>query len=309
MIRVHTYCSYKLSTSGFQYGTFDITNDIDESMYYLSDENKDGIVDAAFDYSIVKRLKGKIPKKNTFVFLFKKISYTYDTEHDDVGGDVSVNMAFEFDNYKEFVSFSKEFENYEKNKPLELAKLLADCIAPDISITKYKLSIHKKNIDEWLRPMINIQQNIGADQSRLQGRLGIITDSNEKNLYSNDLQEIFNFDTINEKGEEVEIMYLENAMYIYPVKKKEKSLLNQVLPQGVKRNLLLMILVVALIVGLIVVLMMAIISQNDHFYATNINQCVFQSDDSSIIAPVLTIATNTVPIEYSELGALCLGSV
>lgn len=67
MIRVHTYCSYKLSPSGFQYGTFDIIDDPKEGMYYLSDENKNSIVSSAFDYSIVKRLKGKLPKKNTFI--------------------------------------------------------------------------------------------------------------------------------------------------------------------------------------------------------------------------------------------------
>ena len=221
MIRVHAYCSYKLSPSGFQYGTFDITDDANEGMYNLSDENKDAIISSAFDYSIVKRLKGKIPKKSTFVFLFKKVSYTYDSEHDDVGGDVSLNMAFEFDDYKQFVLFSNGFESYEKNEPLELAKILADCIAPDISITKYKLSIHKKNFDDWLRLMIDNQQDIETDQSRLQWQLGIITDSNEKNLYSNDLQEIFNFDTITENGDEVGIKHLEGAMYIYPSKKRE----------------------------------------------------------------------------------------
>ncbi|HRR78034.1 MAG TPA: hypothetical protein P5191_14695 [Ruminococcus sp.] len=223
MIRVHAYCSYKLSPSGFQYGTFDITDDANEGMYNLSDENKDAIISSAFDYSIVKRLKGKIPKKSTFVFLFKKVSYTYDSEHDDVGGDVSLNMAFEFDDYKQFVLFSNGFESYEKNEPLELAKILADCIAPDISITKYKLSIHKKNFDDWLRLMIDNQQDIETDQSRLQWQLGIITDSNEKNLYSNDLQEIFNFDTITENGDEVGIKHLEGAMYIYPSKKKRNS--------------------------------------------------------------------------------------
>lgn len=223
MIRVHTYCSYKLSSSGFQYGTFDITDDVTEGMYYLSDDNKDSIVSSAFDYSIVKRLKGKIPKKNTFIFLFKKISYTYDSEHGDVGGDVTLNMAFEFDDYKQFILFSNGFESYEKSEPLELARLLADCIAPDISITKYKLSIHKKNIDDWLKLIICNQQDTVDNQSRLQGWLDIITDSYEKNLYCNDLQEIFNFDTSNENGDEVGIKHLEGAVYIYPAKKKRST--------------------------------------------------------------------------------------
>lgn len=300
MIRVHAYCSYKLSPSGFQYGTFDITDDVNEGMYNLSDENKDAIISSAFDYSIVKRLKGRIPKKSTFVFLFKKVSYTYDSEHDDVGGDVSLNMAFEFDDYKQFVLFSSGFESYEKNEPLELAKILADCIAPDISITKYKLSIHKKNFDDWLRLMIDNQRDIETDQSRLQWQLGIITDSNEKNLYSNDLQEIFNFDTITENGDEVGIKHLEGAMYIYPAKKKEKFLKSLLLPQGVKHNFLLKILlVVALIVGIaVVILMIAIIPKNKS-----------NADDSSITAQVMEIETNTTPIFLSQSNALFLGSV
>lgn len=310
MIRVHTYCSYKLSSSGFQYGTFDITDDETEGMYYLSDDNKDSIVSSAFDYSIVKRLKGKIPKKNTFVFLFKKISYTYDSEHDDVGGDVTLNMAFEFDDYEQFVSFSNEFENQEKNAPLKLARLLADCIEPDISITKYKLSIHKKNIDDWLKLMIGNKQEAGANQSKLQLQLGIITDSYEKNLYCNELQEIFNFDTINENGDEVGIKHLEGAVYIYPAKKKEKYHQIQLSQQEASRNLLLKILAVVLIVGLVVVLMI-IIPKNNHSYASEINQCVAESDESNLIVPVSTTATNSDvgTMTYSELNALYTGSV
>lgn len=261
MIRVHTYCSYKLSPSGFQYGTFDITDDTNDGMYYLSDKNKDSVVSSAFNYGIVKRLKGKIPKKNTFIFLFKNISYTYDSEHDDFGGDVALNMAFEFDDYKQFVLFSNVFESHEKNGPLVLAKSLADCIVPDILITKYKLSINKKNIDDWLKLMIDShnQQNIGNDQSRLQYKLGIITDSYEKNIYCNELQEIFNFDTTNENGDELKIAYLEDAMYIYPDKKKDATHQRS----KVKPNLLLKIFTMALIVGVIVTLMI-IISKSKH---------------------------------------------
>lgn len=261
MIRVHTYCSYKLSPSGFQYGAFDITNDSNEDMYYLSDKNKDSIVSSAFNYGIVKRLKGKIPKKNTFIFLFKNISYTYNSEHDDVGGDVSLNMALEFDDYKQFVLFSSRFEEHEKDKPLVLAKSLADCIVPDISITKYKLSINKKSFDCLLHSMIDCynQQNIRTDQSIPQDKLIIITDSYEKNLYCKELQEIFKFDTINANGDELKITYFGDAIYIYPGKKKDAT--HQM--QKAKHDLLLKIFAMVLIIGLIVTLMI-IISRNKH---------------------------------------------
>ena len=296
MIRVHSYCSYKLSPSGFQYGTFEITDDAAGDMYYLSDEKKDFIVSSAFDYGIVKRLKGKLPKKHTFIFLFKKISYTYDGKHDDVGGDVAMNMAFEFDDYKQFVSFSNGFENYEEKQPLELARLLADCIVPDISIKRYKLSIRKKNIDDWLSQMISSQQSIETDQPRLRVQLGIITDSNEKRLYCDELQEIFDFDTINGDGNEVGIMYLEGATYVYPVKKKEMSSLNQPLQQRAGGSLLLKILVVAFIVGLIVILMM-MLSKNKHY-------------ENRETAPMLSIKNYSDAVIYDvwELSALGMES-
>lgn len=191
-------------------------------------------------------------------------------------------MAFEFDNYNQFIAFSNGFENYEKNESLELARLLADCIAPDISITKYKLTIHKKKIDDWLKLMIHNKQNIGADQSRLQRQLGIITDSYEKNLYTNDLQEIFNFDTINENGDEVGIKHLEGAMYIYPAKKKEKSNQIPLSREGVRHNLLLKILAVVLIICLAVILMI-IMPKNNHSYAVGINQYVSEFEKCSTI--------------------------
>lgn len=278
MVRVHTYCSYKLSPSGFQYGTFDVTDDVIEGMYYLSDKNKDCVVSSAFDYSIIKRLKGKIPQKKTFIFLFKKIFYTYDNEHDDVGGDVSINMAFEFDDYKKFIEFSNGFENYEKNEPLELARLLADCIVPDISVTKYKLTIHKKKFNDWLKLIIHNKENIDSTQSkRLHCRLEIITDSCEKNLYSDDLQEIFNFDTINENGDEVGIKYLENTMYIYPAKKKERSIKMPLTWQRVSRNLLLKVLILAVVLIICLVIVMVIITQkNNRFHYTEISHMLLK---------------------------------
>lgn len=220
MIIVHTYCSYKLSPSGFQYGTFEITDNNNEDRYYLSNEKNDNTVSSAFDFSIVKRLKGRLPNKSTFIFLFKKIFYTYDSDHDDFGGDVSINMALEFDDFKQFISFSNGFENHENNDQLKLARLLADCIVPDISITRFKYSVHKKNLDDWLKLMLDNSPNSGSYESRFQYQLGIVTDSIEKNLYCNDLQEIFNFDTITQNGDEVGIKYLDDALYIYPVKKK-----------------------------------------------------------------------------------------
>ena len=259
MIIVHAYCSYKLSPSGFQYGTFEITDNEKEDMYYLSDEKNESIVSSAFDYGIIKRLKGRLPNKGSYIFLFKKISYTYDNEHDDIGGDVSLNMALEFDDYKQFICFSSRFEKYERDNPLELAKSLADCISPDIKITKYKLTIRKNNIDNWLKSILGNLQDIETNESRLKHYLTILTDSFEKNLYCKELQEIFNFDTTNSHGDEVEIMHLEGAWYIYPKKKRSEPLIRQFQQIVNHKHLLLKILVLVLIVFLIVTMMIIIL--------------------------------------------------
>lgn len=227
MIIVHTYCSYKLSPSGFQYGTFVVKTDENEDMYYLSDDRTDNIVSSAFDYSIIKRLKGRIPDKNTFVYLFKKILHTYDTDHDDFGGDVSINMAFEFDDYDQFVSFLGAFEDSEDNSPVKLAKSLADCIFPNISITKFKLSIRKQLFDTWLKTMVTQPPSNDNEKLRLKKRLCIITDSCEKDLYTCELQQIFNFKNHNNNGDELRIKHLKDTPnYIYPIIKEKKQRLD-----------------------------------------------------------------------------------
>lgn len=286
MIIVHAYCSYKLSTSGFQYGTFTITDHEGEETYFLSDENKDSIVSSAFDFGIVKRLKGRMPNKNSYIFLFKKLFYKYDSEHDDVGGDVSINMAFEFDDYTQFVHFFNGFEQNEIEAPSELARELADCIFPDITITKYKLSIRKKNMDAWLKRMIDNQQKDSPDEPRLKHQLGIITDSDVRNLYCNELQEIFSFDKTNENGDEVGIMHLDGAMYVYPVKKIKKD-----------HKTVLKILAIALI-GVFIA--MIIILKNSHIHAMEMEQCSIVSDEGERDMPCCVIENR----EESDLNQL-----
>lgn len=226
MIRVHSYCSYKLSTSGFMYGTFDITQDSKEE-YFLSEDNINNVVSSAFIHSIIKRLKGKLPKENDkYIFLFKKFTYKYDDDHDDVGGDVSLNMAFEFDKYKDFYFFMRNFENRDQS---EISKQLADCIFPDISIKKFKFKIRKEKINTWLYNMIKDNDNIVRDES-YRSKLHIYTTSGEDSQTTKkELQEIFNFDTKDENGEEVGISYSKDQLYIYPTKKKKCTARKQLL--------------------------------------------------------------------------------
>lgn len=223
MITLHIYCSYKLSTGGFQYGTFQFTPQSNGTRYFLTEENKLEIVSTAFDYSYIKKIKGKIPQKDSYLFLLKKINYQYEDDHNDFGRDITMNMAFEFDEFNEYTSFIHSFEESKKNSPKQLARELADCIIPDISITKYKLSIDKTKFDLWLNSKLNQNKSSqnNTNTSKRPTSLFITTDSSEKDFYREDLLRDFDF-IYRDTEEDFVINHKENTpnYRIDPVKKK-----------------------------------------------------------------------------------------
>ena len=58
MIKIHSYCSYKHSPSGFVYGSFLVGEKADNSDYCPSEENNANIVQTAFENGIIRRLCG-----------------------------------------------------------------------------------------------------------------------------------------------------------------------------------------------------------------------------------------------------------
>lgn len=227
MIIAHIFCSYTLSSSGFQYGTFVYNPDETGECYYLSDKYKVPFISTSFNYDIVKRVCGKLPadKGNpNYVFLFKKISYVYGDEHEETGKDVTMNMAFEFDNFSEFFAFISAFLKEEKQNIEKLSKELANCVIPDFSVEKYKLFIHKKHFDIWIKDKL---QDVKTDKdSNLKKEIKITVISNQSD-YCNELIDYYKFHEYIE-GEKTYGLKRkgETADYYYPKKKERQETSN-----------------------------------------------------------------------------------
>ncbi len=223
MITVHVFCSYKLSSSGFQYGTFVYNPDENGEYYYLSDQYKSSFISTSFNYDLVRRVCGKLPadtSNQSYIFLFKKISYVYGDEHEETGKDVTMNMAFEFDDFSEFSVFISAFVKEEKQNIKKLSHELANCIIPDFSVEKYKLSINKKYFDIWMKDKLqSIKINKDSD---LKKEIRITVLSNQSD-YCKELIDYYHFHEYNE-GKKIYGLKRkgETADYYYP-KKKERQ--------------------------------------------------------------------------------------
>lgn len=135
-------------------------------------------------------------------------------------------MKRKFDTFNEYISFVHSFEESKKNPSEDLTRELADCIIPDISITKYKLLIDKNKFDLWLNNKLS-QDNLSSDdinKDKKTSSLLITTDSSEKDLYKENLQRDFNF-IYKDTEEDFEIRHKENTSNyrIDPVKKKNRK--------------------------------------------------------------------------------------
>ncbi len=237
MITVHVFCSYKLSSSGFQYGTFVYNPDESGECYYLSDNYKIPFVSTSFNYDLVKRVCGKLPmntNNENYIFLFKKISYVYGDEHEETGKDVTMNMAFEFDNFSQFSIFISAFSKEEKQNIEKLSKELANCIIPDLSVEKYKLFIHKKLFDIWVQDKLH---NIKTDKdSNLKKEIKITVISSQSD-YSKELIDYYKFYEYSENEKIYELKRKgETADYYYPKKKEQQETLSSSLSKLARRH-------------------------------------------------------------------------
>ncbi len=227
MITVHVFCSYKLSSSGFQYGTFVYNPGGHGECYYLSDKYKVPFISTSFNYDLVRRVCGKLPNhmnSQNYIFLFKKISYIYGDEHEETGKDVTVNMAFEFDNFSEFSVFIAAFSKEEVQNREKLSKELANCVIPDFSVEKYKLYIDKKHFDIWVKDKL---QDIKIDKDiNLKKEIKITVLSNQSD-YCDELIDYYQFFDYKE-GAEIFGLKRKNgtADYYYPQKKDKQGNVN-----------------------------------------------------------------------------------
>lgn len=228
MITVHVFCSYKLSSSGFQYGTFVYNPDENGERYYLSDKYKIPFISTSFNYDLVRRVCGRLPahiiNNQHYIFLFKKISYFYGDGHEETGKDVTMSMAFEFDNFSEFSVFISEFLREEEQNLEKLSKELADCIIPDFSVGKYKLCIHKKHFNIWMQ---NKLKGIRAEKnSSFKNEIKITVISSQSD-YCNELISYYHFHEYKE-GEKTYGLKRKSgtADYYYPKRKDKPGNLN-----------------------------------------------------------------------------------
>ena len=248
MIIVHSYCSYKHSPSGFVYGSFvvDETNNTD---YYLSDSNNAEIVQIAFENGIIRRLCGKRPDSESFIFLVRKLKYNYGNDYSDIGREVQMNLGFEFDSSDEFLSFVCGFCKTEESDAPALYKQLADCVIPDKSVEPYNYRISKRIIDSWID---SIKQPLSNDEnkqfSKYKNRI-YITAASSSTDYTEEIRALFSFpDSIN--GRFVEFCREESSpKYYYPhYSQKKKNIQQNGLAYQKKRIQLLVLIVLVLII-------------------------------------------------------------
>jgi hypothetical protein len=222
VIKIHSYCSYKHSPSGFVYGSFLVGEKADNSDYCPSEENNANIVQTAFENGIIRRLCGKIPDSYRYIFLVRKLKYNYGNDHSDIGREVQMNFGFEFDSFDEFLSFVCGFINAEEQDAQTLYHQLADCVIPDESVKTYKYRISKKTLDLWIASIKQPLSNNENEQYKKYKKGIYITASSTSTDYTEEISSLFEFpNTINEQP--VELCREKNtANYYYPLKKKSQ---------------------------------------------------------------------------------------
>lgn len=212
MIIVHSYCSYKMSQLGFVYGTFAIDDMTVEGRYFLSDKYNDSVISNSFVNGNVTGVYGRIPgKKERYIFMVKTLYYDYGTEHDNFGRTVSMNLAFEFDDYNEFNRFWCAFGSASSDLH---GKELANCLIPDVSVGTYRLTFDKNCLNKWLSSKMSA---CSINDSGLKDKLMITTVSDSTD-YTEELNRLYNFPSVY-KNSEVEIGRCDGKEYEYPKKK------------------------------------------------------------------------------------------
>ncbi len=242
MITVHSYCSYKHSPSGFVYGSFRFEESAAADSYRLSNDNNIPVVRSAFENGIIRKVCGKIPGSSKYVFLVRKLKHGYGNAHDDIGREVQMNFAFEFDSFDEFHSFASGYLNAEKQDAAVLYKKLADCIIPDKSIENYNYRIPMAAFNSWIK---SIKQHSTAGQELNDCKESIcITTSSKSMDYTEEIKKIFNFPpAVN--GQSVELCRIaDTSDYRYPCKKKQFCRNPRMLTIGAVGLLILLVMLV-----------------------------------------------------------------
>lgn len=182
-MKIYTYCSYKLSPCGFQIAVFDY--DSKEENYFLPLKDNDKIEDFAeyiFEDGKTDYVSfGKIPDKDKYIVILKRMKYTDETlSFNDVGYVKNINMAFEFEsdetelyqktcNYLDLFPIlkkSKEYTKSQKEKNLnKWAEDFAKMIVPDLDNGDTGLKVKASAVHDMIRRIedTNISYNVTSN--------------------------------------------------------------------------------------------------------------------------------------------------
>ena len=162
MITIHAYCSYRLSPVGYHYGVLRYPVSGGGDYCALAPPEKSPatrFVKTAFDNGFISNVRGKIPGTESYVFLVKRYHHSYPEGHADIGKDVNMNMAFEFDEFNDYKRFATSFYRKLNDDEAELKRKMADLIHPDYAVPDYALNINRENLDAFMSEMLNAQSD------------------------------------------------------------------------------------------------------------------------------------------------------
>jgi len=237
-MKIYVYCSYKLSPVGFKLGTIDYNCDKDEDFCYLpKDENINCYVEKAFCEGIIKKISGKLPNSEKYIYMIKKIHYTNTNSSEDMGSNKKGNFAFEFDSYDEYKMFSDK-PNIDK-----LAEIMDKFIVPDLNVEEnsYALKIKHKELTEF----INLLKNDKSKHQRKDDKDDFVVELRSKSDYIQKISNIFD-------------LQFSKSDYEYIYNPNNKDMKNNLSEKKKKRTILIRVKAAAIILAILMLIVLLI---------------------------------------------------
>ena len=216
MTAIHVYCSYRLSPVGYQYGVLRCPASGNGNAGNLSPPEKNSVTDfvtKAFDHGFITGVSGKIPVSDSsrYILLVKKRHYSYPEGHQDIGKDVMLNLAFEFDDFDEFRRFATAFETANSENASLLDQRMADLILPDYNAPTYGLKIHSEKLNAFVEKMKTGQPAPKTEELRDNTEISVLSASKD---YNSELERLFHL--------QPDRLSRNNKTYMYGKKKAGK---------------------------------------------------------------------------------------
>lgn len=146
MDRIYSYCSYKQSPAGFQLGSAYIT---DQEKIRLSNDDLNGFVQSSFESGMIKEVYGKLPRTDRYIYIVKKLKYVAEKE-DEFAAIIHMNLAFEYDEFKDYIYFMKGIDKYSSE---EIAEKFHSIIIPDTKEADFALMLDGNQLSTLLREL------------------------------------------------------------------------------------------------------------------------------------------------------------